>query len=325
MGIENKTILVTGAAGFIGSHLCDALCDQNIKQLIVLDNLYLGKKENLEYSRDKNINLVELLDPKYTSADFNIMKEVFEKYDVDYVFDLATIPLPASLENPKWCFEEITKMALNLCELARLGYFKTLIHCSTSEVYGTAEMIPMTEEHPWNSRTSYAAAKGAADLCIKSYVATYDIDAVIIRPFNNYGPRQNDGNYAGVIPIFINNALQNIQSNIFGDGMQSRDFTYVSDTARGFIELANSNFLKGEVINLSAEEEINILNLGNNIYSHLNQVFSPTFHNARIGDVQRHISSSARMRQLTDFVPAVSIDKGIKNTIEWYKMKLKSL
>ena len=126
MTLAGKNILVTGAAGFIGSHLSDKLSDMPIGKLVVLDNMYLGKDANLDDTRLKCQNLVEYLDPKYSTANYDVMEEIFAKERIDVVFDLATIPLPASLEDPKWCFEEITAMAVNLAELCRKGAFKTL-------------------------------------------------------------------------------------------------------------------------------------------------------------------------------------------------------
>lgn len=322
MQIKGKNIMVTGAAGFIGSHLSDQLSKMEINKLVVLDNMYLGKKENLNNTRSLCKNLVEYLDPIYSTADFNIMSDIFEKENIDIVFDLATIPLPASLEDPKWCFEEITSMAVNLSELCRKGAFQNFVHCSTSEVYGTAEYTPMDEHHPWNSRTSYAAAKGAADLCVKSYVTSFGIDAVIIRPFNTYGPRQNDANYAGVIPIFMNQLLNGEKSTIYGDGNQTRDFTYVTDTAKGFIHIAESEYSKGEIINLAAGHEISINELGEQIYSLEKKKFNPFFSSERSGDVRRHSAGISRLNEITNFQAEVPMYDGLMKTFQWYKSKL---
>ena len=151
MRLDGKNVLVTGAAGFIGSHLTDKLTEIPIGNLVVLDNMYLGKRENLNKARTKCANLIEYLDPKFSTSNFDVMDKILSDENIDIVFDLATIPLPASLEKPKWCFEEITAMAVNLAELCRRGKFETLIHCSTSEVYGTAHYAPMDEAHPWDA------------------------------------------------------------------------------------------------------------------------------------------------------------------------------
>lgn len=323
MKLDGKNIMVTGAAGFIGSHLSDKLSEQPINKLVVLDNLYLGKKQNLSVTRKTCKNLVEYLDSRYSTADYDVMEELFAKEEIDVVFDLATIPLPASLEDPKWCFEEITAMAVNLAELCRKGAFKTFIHCSTSEVYGTARYAPMDENHPWDSRTSYAAAKGAADLCVRSYVTTYGIDALIVRPFNNYGPRQNDGNYSGVIPIFSHQIIAGNESTVFGDGEQSRDFTFVTDTAEGFVKLAQSDYEPGEIVNLAAGFEISVNELGRLIYGMKGKVFNPVYAAERPGDVRRHAAGVGRLKELTDFEAQVSMEDGLAMTLAWYEENVK--
>ena len=200
MVLSGRSLLVTGGAGFIGSHLTDRLLREQPGNLVVVDNLWLGKLANLESAFAAFPGL------KFYQTDITnvrALRDILRREEVEIVFDLATIPLPASLVRPKWSARTIYDMALTLCELGRQGYYRTLIHCSSSEVYGTAKYVPMDEDHPLLVRTPYAAAKAAADLLVQSYQHTFGLDATIIRPFNNYGPRQNDANYAGIIPIVI--------------------------------------------------------------------------------------------------------------------------
>lgn len=319
--MNGKNIMVTGAAGFIGSHLTERLAAEDIGKLIALDNLYLGKLGNLDGARKVRPDIVEYLSPEFSTADYDVMEKVFSKEKVDVVFDLATLPLPASLSKPYWCFNQIAQMASTLCELCRLGAFPTLIHCSTSEVYGTAHYVPMDEKHPWDSRTAYAAAKGAADLCVKSYVTTFGIDAVIVRPFNTYGPRQNDDNYAGIIPIYCGHLLDGTRPVVFGNGEQSRDFTHVTDTAAGFLAVAQADYGKGEVINVAAGHELSVNELGRMLFEMGGSRFEPEYGPERPGDVRRHAADITRYRELTGCAATVDMETGLKETIEWYRAK----
>lgn len=315
--LQDKNVMVTGAAGFIGSHLVDSLLNEGINRLVAVDNLFLGQSENLKQaSQDKK--LISCLGTEFDCCDYEVMETLIEEHSIDIVFDLATIPLPVSLKRPAWCYKQITEMGSVMCELLRKKKYKKLIHVSTSEVYGTAEIVPMPESHPWNSRTSYAAAKGAVDLMIKSYVATFGVDAIVLRPFNNYGPRQNDGNYAGVIPIFINNKLQNKNSTIFGNGEQSRDFIYVEDTASIICEISKANVPKGEIVNIASGQEVSIKDIYDTVYENTSQ---PLYAQERIGDVRRHFASTEKLSTFIGELTFQSFNDGMKKTIKWYENK----
>ena len=198
--INEQNILVTGGAGFIGSHLVDALIEERPKNLVVVDNLFLGKRDNLEDAIRNYSNLHFFIED---AGNVQVMKDILDEYDIDVVFNLAVIPLPKSLEDPAWAIAENIKITTNICELGRVGYYKQLIHFSSSEAYGTAIKVPMTEEHPYVPSTPYAASKVASDYIALSYFTTFGVKVIIVRPFNNYGPRQNEGSYAGIIPIVI--------------------------------------------------------------------------------------------------------------------------
>ena len=252
--LRNKNILITGGAGFIGSHLSDSLSKIPVGNLIVVDNLFIGLKENL--SLLKNFKKFKFFNDDAT--DSNILLHLIEEFQIEIVFNCATKPLNYSFINPKSAFDVNTKITLNLLELQKLNKFKSLCHFSTSEVYGTSMMDEMNELHPLNPTTPYAAGKLAADLAVLSYYKTFDLDAFIVRPFNNFGPRQNRyPPLAGIIPLTINRIQNGLEPIIHGDGLQSRDFIFVKDTISNIIRLF-SVIDKGDIVNISSQNEIKV-------------------------------------------------------------------
>ena len=255
--LRNKNILITGGAGFIGSHLSDALSNIPVGNLIVVDNLFIGLRENL--SLLKSFRKFKFFNDDVTNS--NILLHLIEEFQIEIVFNCATKPLNYSFINPKSAFDVNTKITLNLLELQRLNKFDSLCHFSTSEVYGTSMMDEMNEFHPLNPTTPYAAGKLAADLAVLSYYKTFDLDSFIVRPFNNFGPRQNPyPPLAGIIPITISRIQDGLQPIIHGDGLQSRDFIFVKDTISNIIRLF-SVIDKGDIVNISSQNEIKVKDL----------------------------------------------------------------
>jgi UDP-glucose 4-epimerase len=320
MGLRNKIVLVTGGAGFIGSHLVDALILEHPEKIIVIDNYSLGNNDNLSKAIDKYHELyVEVLD----LSDFHTTRGLFLMCRPDVVFNLAIVPLPASLVYPYPTFRTNTDITLNICEFARLGMFDTLIHFSSSEVYGTnvSNTVPMNEEHPLNGTTPYAASKAASDLLVLSYARTFGIDTSIIRPFNNYGPRQNSGSYAGIIPSTINRVLNGKKPIICGDGFQTRDYLYVTDTANAAISIYKKTVTRGKVLNVASGKEISVNTLVGTISHKLGYMGDYIIRQERPGDVRRHIANIYRAEDLIGFKPTVTFVDGIQQTVDWYKEK----
>ncbi|NKQ38613.1 MAG: NAD-dependent epimerase/dehydratase family protein, partial [Methanosarcinales archaeon] len=192
----------------------------------------------------------------------------------------------------------------------------------SSEAYGTSEYAPMDEKHPLNSTTPYAASKAAEDQLVFSYCRTFGIDATIIRPFNNYGPRQNEGSYAGVIPITIQRILNDEAPVIYGDGKQTRDYLYVTDTANATIDVYNSKSTRGKVLNIASGKEVSIETLVKLIAKYLNCDKPIVYEQERIGDVRRHIANVYLAEDLIDFKPIMGFEEGLKKTVDWYKKNL---
>lgn len=310
--IKGSVILVTGGAGFIGSHLVDRLIAEGAKELIIIDNLFLGSEDNLLDAIAKGAILYKD-DAEIESS----LAYIFEKHSVDIVFNCATKALNYSFVNPKNAYETNTKVILNLLELQRQKKFKTLCHFSTSEVYGTAVYEPMDELHPIHPTTTYAAGKAAADIAVNSYINMFGLDAFIVRPFNNYGPRQNYKGYlAGVIPITAWKILTNRQPEIHGSGKQSRDFIYVLDTVDAIVKLYDV-LPSGESVNISTDGQISIEDLVKRITKELNYTGEVVRKAARSADVECHNASNNKVKKLIDY-QLTSFEHGLKDTLSWY-------
>ncbi len=319
---EGKHVVVTGGAGFIGSHLVDLIALRQPASLAVLDNFFLGTRDNLKdaHERFPKLEIVDL-----DVSDMIAYRRFLEGRKTDVVFDLATIPLPASLENPHWSSLQIYHQALHACELCRLGMFKTLIHCSSSEAYGSAQYVPMDEEHPFRVETPYAAAKASAALLVESYQRTFGIDMAIGRPFNNYGPRQNGRDFSGIIPRLIQRIMRGETPVIFGDGKQTRDYLFVTDTARGLAMLYENEAARGQTFNLASGQELTVLQLVKEVSQLMGWKEGPKFEAPRPADVRRHCADVASAFKLLEFEPQISWKEGIERTVRWYQNHPKRL
>ena len=315
MKLKNKSVLVTGGAGFIGSHLVDTLINEEPRDIIVIDNMFLGKESNLEEAK-KRFDGLKLY--KEDASDLETMKEIMKKHKTEIVFDLAVTPLPFSLEEPKSCNDKNVEIVSTICELQRHKFFKKLIHFSSSEAYGSARYRPMDEKHPLGPSTPYAASKAAGDILILSYHRTFGIDCAIIRPFNNYGPRQNEGSYAGVIPLTIKRVLDNKSPIIYGDGKQTRDYICATETARMAIEMCKNEGARGKVINIGSGKETSILTVIEQIMRSLKCDKEIKFESARPGDVRRHIANIYLAEDILGFEQKISFEEGMKRTVDWY-------
>lgn len=316
MDLRGKSVLVSGGAGFIGSHLVDRLIEEEPARLTVVDNFFLGRERNLELARTSRPDLdIKRLD----AADLAAMQDVAVERDIDVVFDLAVVPLPTSLTYPVWTIQTNVGIATTFCELARRGLIDTLVHCSSSEAYGSARHVPMDEEHPHDAITPYAASKSAADAIVTSYVKTFGIDATIVRPFNNFGPRQNLGSYAGIIPIVVQRVKQGLPIEIHGDGEQTRDFIFVRETAEMLVRAFANSQTRGTVVNVATGIETSV----NQLVTALLDVMDAQNHEVvhtqeRPGDVRRHCADVTRARELLSYVPHVISTEQLRETVGYY-------
>jgi len=318
--LKNKSILVTGGAGFIGSHLVDALIEEKPSKIVVVDNFFLGKMENL-FEAKKNFPKLKIIVQDATN--FEAMKRIINRESIDVVFNLATKALEHSFVDPDDAYMVNVNLASVLLRLLHQKKYRTLIHCSSSEAYGTAQKIPINENHPLCPHTLYAAGKAAADLMVRSYYHTYKLDVAIARPFNTYGPRQNEGIYAAVIPITLRKITSDEPPIIYGDGNQTRDFIYVEDTTRGIIDTYKNEKTRGREINIAFGKEIKIKDLIHIIAKEMDYKGKILRRPARIADVRRHLAGTKLAKELIGFKPKYSFAEGMRKTIDWYKKYLR--
>ena len=312
--ISGSRVLVTGGAGFIGSHLVDRLLKDGATEVVVIDNLFTGDEENLQAALKTGLVTLYRDDAELSTS----LEYIFTNHKIDVVFNCATKALNYSFLNPANAFVTNVNVVLNLLELQRRGLFKTLCHFSTSEVYGSAVYEPMDEAHPKNPTTTYAAGKAAADHAVESYVKMFDLDAFIVRPFNNYGPRQNYKGYlAGIIPITAWRIINNISPELHGDGMQSRDFIYVHDTVDAVMKLYDV-MPKGESVNISRDNQISIKELLLKICAEMQYRGDIVNKPERKSDVLCHNASNEKVNRMIDY-SLTDFEQGLRETLDWYK------
>jgi UDP-glucose 4-epimerase len=314
MRLIGKRILVTGGAGFIGSHLVDSLVGAN--EVTVVDNLSSGTKQNIQQHVEKDaIRFVEA-----DILDIEEMRRIVR--DSQVVFHLAVQNLRLSLFNPHLAHEVNSTGSLNLCQAALEAKVEKFVYVSSSEVYGTAKTVPMKEDHPLEPTTPYGASKLAGEAYARSYHLSFGLPAVMVRPFNTYGPRAHlEGSYGEAIPRFVLRVLNGLPPIIFGDGEQTRDFTDVRDIVRGIVLAAECDALIGQTVNVAAGREVSINEVARIILEVLgrNGEMEPINMEPRPGDVRRHYADISKARQVLGFQPEIGISLGIRHYVDWFR------
>lgn len=311
-------VVVTGGAGFIGSELTDQLVVGG-HDVLVVDNLVNGRRDNLASAMQAGAELAV--------ADIRSESEMRAAlHAADVVYHLACLGVRHSIHAPMENHEVNAAGTLTLLKLAREAKVSRFVCVSTSEVYGTLLHAPIGEEHPTLARTVYGAAKLAAESYTRAFHETYGFPAVVVRPFNAFGPRSHhEGDSGEVIPRFLLRCLAGRPMVIFGDGNQTRDFTFVADTARGILAAGMTDAAIGRTLNLGSGREISVLDLA----THIAQVVGSkkaalVFDNPRPGDVKRLCGDATLARQLLGFAPNVSLADGLTRLCAWYRSQTES-
>lgn len=311
-GLQSQfRVLVTGGAGFIGSELTRQLSQTT--HVTVVDNLVNGKAENMAGLPAGRVQL-EVTDIRDTATMSRLLA------GVDVVFHLACLGVRHSIHSPRENHDVNATATLDLLRLAQEAGVTRFVYVSSSEVYGTARWAPMTEDHPTFPATVYGASKLAGECYTRAFFETYAYPTVVVRPFNAYGPRcHHEGDSGEVIPKFLLRSLAGQPMVIFGDGAQTRDFTFVSDTARGIMQAGFAPAAIGQTINLGSGREITINDLANEIAAVAGYDRPNVVHiEPRPGDVLRLYADSAKARVLLDFVPQVGFRQGLQQLRDWY-------
>ncbi len=300
--LQDKKVLITGGAGFIGSNLARYLCDRN--KIAVLDDLSLGRVENLK-GADMDFIKGDILDPKDLAV------------DAEYIFHLAAIPgVPQSLEDPVGTTRVSVMGTMQVLERARKND-AALVFASTCAVYGNNPDLPLTEESSVEPLSPYAAAKLTCEHMIRNYREVYGLDATALRFFNVYGPRQDpESYYSAVIPTFINRCLSDKPPIIYGTGEQTRDFVFVGDLVEA-LEKASERTVP-PVINIGTGREVSVLELADKIMSMTGYGGEKIMEAAREGEVPRSAADPNLARKALDWVPKHDLESGLEKTIAWF-------
>jgi UDP-glucose 4-epimerase len=303
--------LVTGGAGFIGSHLAEELIGRG-HRVRVADDLSTGKRSNLDH-----LSGVELLEGDL--ADLAFARQATD--DVEYVLHQAAIPsVPRSVADPVGSHRANVDATLNVLVAARDAGVRRLVFAASSAAYGNTLTLPKHEEMPTSPLSPYALQKVVGEQYLRMFSELYGLETVSTRYFNVFGPRQDPSSqYSGVISVFATALLYGRPPTIYGDGEQTRDFTYVADVVDGVLRACEAPGASGEIINVAAGGRISLNVLFETMRRLLGAKMTPLYAETRAGDVRDSQADIAKARKLLGFEPRVSLEQGLSLTVDWYR------
>ena len=314
--LEKKRVLVTGADGFIGSHLVEELIKSNCSVRAFCFYNSFNSWGWLDTFPKDQLDQIEVFTGDI--RDPNGVREAME--GVDMVFHLAAlIAIPFSYHSPDAYIDTNIKGTLNILQAAKGLKTERVLITSTSEVYGTAKYIPINEEHPRQPQSPYSASKIGADCIAESFYRSFDLPVTIVRPFNTYGPRQSA---RAVIPTVITQLLNGTREIKLGDLRPTRDLLYVKDTVQGFLAIASMEETIGEDVNIATESETSMKQLVDQLIAHINPVAHVVQDKIRLrpekSEVFRLYGSAEKIKRLTNWTPKYDLKDGLRETVKWF-------
>jgi UDP-glucose 4-epimerase len=311
-------VLVTGGAGFIGSHLTEALLREG-HRIRVLDDFSTGKRENLIF--DKEYSSLEIIegDIRHLAVCQKAMK------GIEHVFHQAALPsVQRSVEDPLGSNAVNSGGTLNILFAAREEKVKRVVYASSSSVYGDTPTLPKHEELPSNPLSPYALQKYIGEQYCRLFYQLYGLETVSLRYFNIFGPKQDPNSiYSAVIPKFIDALLQGSPPIIFGDGEQSRDFTHIENVVQANLLAMSAEHLHGEAINIACAERTSLNQLMNVLRKILGSKLSPVYEEPRRGDVRHSLADIRKVKEILNYEPKVGVELGLKKTVEFFQKGLR--
>jgi len=315
--MNDRTVVVTGGAGFIGSHLAQRLVELGFR-VRVIDNFSTGRRENLAgIERCVELFVGDINDETVTGPALS---------GAQCVLHQAALPsVPRSLRDPLASQRANADGTLSLLAMAKANGVRRFVYAASSSAYGDTPVLPKTESMCANPKSPYAVSKYTGELYCRLYASTFGLQTISLRYFNVFGPRQDPGSeYAAVIPKFIRSLSRGESPIIFGDGEQSRDFCYIENVIRANLLAMQAPVTAGEVVNVACGERITLNELVAELNAVLGTRIAPTYQPARDGDVRHSLADLAEARRVLGYAPAVRVREGLASTVEWHRRKVAS-